>query len=107
VTYDDLEPFDPGRGELPYEVKEQVNLRVEYEGYIAKQLAEVERLSRLEEKSLPQPFDYTEVKGLSLEAVDKLNRVQPGNLGQAGRISGVSPADVGVLAVWRVKYGRL
>jgi tRNA uridine 5-carboxymethylaminomethyl modification enzyme len=104
VSYDDLEPFDPGREELPYEVKEQVNLRIEYEGYIAKQLAEVERLSRLEEKLLPQPFDYTEVKGLSLEAVDKLNRVQPENIGQAGRISGVSPADVGVLAVWRVKY---
>ena len=100
ISYNDLEPFDPERPELSYEVREQVDLQIEYEGYIARQLMEVEHVQKLEEKKLPQHFDYKTIKGLSLEAQEKLNRVQPENIGQASRISGVSPADVSVLIIW-------
>lgn len=100
ISYEDLAPFDPERPELSYEVREQVNLQIEYEGYIARQLMEVEHVQKLEQKKLPQPFDYRTIKGLSLEAHEKLNRVQPENIGQASRISGVSPADVSVLIIW-------
>lgn len=100
ISYEDLKQFDEGRPELPFEVREQVNLQIEYEGYIERQIAEVEHVRKLEDKRLPHPFDYTEIKGLSLEAREKLNRIQPENIGQASRISGVSPADVNVLIIW-------
>ena len=100
ISYSDLAEFDPERPQLSYEVREQVDLQIEYEGYIARQMLEVEHVRKLEEKRLPQPFDYKQIKGLSLEAQEKLNRVQPENIGQAGRISGVSPADVSVLVIW-------
>lgn len=100
ISYDDLAPFDDERKPLPYEVREQVGLQIEYEGYIARQLMEVDHVQKLERKRLPQPFDYKEINGLSLEAQEKLNRVQPENIGQASRISGVSPADVSVLIIW-------
>lgn len=100
ISYEDLAPFDNDRKPLPYEVREQVGLQIEYEGYIARQLMEVEHVKKLEQKKLPQPFDYKEISGLSLEAQEKLNCVQPENIGQASRISGVSPADVSVLIIW-------
>ena len=100
ISYEDLAPFDSDRKPLPYEVREQVGLQIEYEGYIARQLMEVEHVRKLEQKKLPQPFDYKKISGLSLEAQEKLNRVQPENIGQASRISGVSPADVSVLIIW-------
>ena len=100
ISYDDLAPFDTDRTEHSYEVKEQVNLKIEYDGYISRQLLEVEHVRKLEEKKLPQPFDYKNITGLSLEAMEKLNRIQPANIGQASRISGVSPADVSVLIIW-------
>ncbi|MCD7731036.1 MAG: tRNA uridine-5-carboxymethylaminomethyl(34) synthesis enzyme MnmG [Oscillospiraceae bacterium] len=100
ISYDDLAPFDPERKPLSYEVKEQVGLKIEYEGYIARQLMEVEHVSKLEKKKLPSPLDYKAITGLSLEAVEKLNRIQPASIGQASRISGVSPADVSVLIIW-------
>lgn len=103
ISYEDLAPFDTERVPLPYEVLEQVNLQIEYEGYIARQLMEVEHVQKLEEKKLPANFDYKTITGLSLEAQEKLNRVQPENIGQAGRISGVSPADVSVLIIWLSK----
>lgn len=103
ISYEDLEQFDMERVPLPYEVLEQVNLQIEYEGYIARQLMEVEHVRKLEEKKLPADFDYKTITGLSLEAQEKLNRVQPENIGQAGRISGVSPADVSVLIIWLSK----
>lgn len=103
ISYEDLSPFDKERVPLPYEVLEQVNLQIEYEGYIARQLMEVEHVQKLEEKKLPANFDYKTITGLSLEAQEKLNRVQPENIGQAGRISGVSPADVSVLIIWLSK----
>lgn len=105
ISYDDLAPFDPGRGDVSYEMKEQASLRIEYEGYISRQLMEVDHVRKLEEKKLPQNMNYKNVGGLSLEAVEKLNRVQPENIGQAGRISGVSPADVSVLIIWLSKCG--
>lgn len=100
ISYDDLAPFDPERKPLFYEVREQVGLKIEYDGYIARQLMDVEHVQKLEEKKLPVDFDYNNIKGLSLEATEKLNRIQPGNIGQASRISGVSPADVSVLIIW-------
>ena len=103
ISYEDLAEFDSERKPLPYEVLEQVNLQIEYEGYIARQLMEVEHVQKLEEKKLPADFDYKTITGLSLEAQEKLNRVQPENIGQAGRISGVSPADVSVLIIWLSK----
>ncbi len=99
ISYEDLAPFDEERKELPYEVCEQVNLRIEYEGYIARQLIEAERLTHLENKKLPFDIDYKQVSGLSLEAIEKLNKVKPENIAQAGQISGVSPADVNVLLI--------
>lgn len=100
ISYDDLAPFDENRPQLPYEVREQVGLKIEYEGYIARQLLDVEHIQKLESKLLPTDFDYKTIKGLSLEATEKLNRIQPSNIGQASRISGVSPADVSVLIIW-------
>ncbi len=106
ISYEDLKQFDEDRPELPFEVREQVNLQIEYEGYIERQLAEVEHVRMLEDKRLPQPFDYTEIKGLSLEAREKLNRIQPENIGQASRISGVSPADVSVLILCAISKNK-
>ena len=100
ISYDDLAPFDENRPELSYEVREQVGLKIEYEGYIARQLLDVEHIQKLEAKLLPTEFDYKTITGLSLEATEKLNRIQPANIGQASRISGVSPADVSVLIIW-------
>lgn len=100
ISYDDLAPFDENRPQLPYAVREQVGLKIEYEGYIARQLLDVEHIQKLESKLLPTDFDYKTIKGLSLEATEKLNRIQPSNIGQASRISGVSPADVSVLIIW-------
>ncbi len=106
ISYDDLVPFDKDRQELSYEVKEQASLRIEYEGYISRQLMEIEHVRKLEEKKLPGDVDYGKIGGLSLEAVEKLNRIKPENIGQAGRISGVSPADVSVLIIWLSKMKK-
>lgn len=103
IGYDDLKEFDTDRGEYSHEIKEEVEIKIEYEGYIDRQLMEVEHVKKLEEKKLPSDFDYNCVGGLSLEAVEKLNKIQPENIGQAGRISGVSPADVSVLIIWLSK----
>lgn len=106
ISYDDLEPFDVNRPKLSYEVREQVGLKIEYEGYIARQLMDVEHIQKLESKKLPTNFDYKSIRGLSLEAMEKLNRIQPTNIGQASRISGVSPADVSVLIIWLSSQGK-
>ncbi len=100
ITYADLAPFDPNRPELPEDVIEQVEIEIKYEGYIRKQLAQVEQMHRLEEKKIPEDIDYKSIHGLRLEAIEKLNRVRPMNIGQASRISGVSPADVSVLLIY-------
>lgn len=100
LGYDMLAPFDPQRPELSAEIREQVELQIKYEGYISKQLAQIEAIRKLEKKSLPVGIDYSEIYGLRLEAAEKLNKVQPGSIGQASRISGVSPADISLLTVW-------
>lgn len=100
ISYDSTAPFDLERPELSFEIREEVELKVKYDGYIAKQMLQVEQMRRLEVKALPADLDYHTVYGLRLEAVEKLNRIKPLNIGQASRISGVSPADVSVLLVW-------
>ena len=102
-----LKEFDENRPHLSDDVREQVELQIKYEGYIKKQQEQIENMRRLENKSMPEDIDYTSVRGLRLEAAEKLNRQKPENLGQASRISGVSPADVSVLAVWIEQKGRL
>ncbi len=99
VKYDDLEPFDREREHLPDDVKEKVEIEIKYSGYINRQLHKIEEIKKLEQKLIPSDIDYSSVKGLRLEAVEKLNKVRPANIGQASRISGVSPADVTVLLI--------
>ena len=106
LSYEALAPVDSARPNLPREIFEQVEIAVKYEGYIKKQLAAVEAMRRLESKLLPSDIDYKEITGLRLEAQEKLNAVRPLNLGQAGRISGVSPADINVLTIYLMKNSR-
>ena len=100
LTYDDLAAFDPGRPALPPAVREQVEISVKYEGYIQRQLRQAAEFEKLERRALPEDVDYSAIQGLRLEAREKLSDVRPLNLGQAGRISGVSPADVAALMIW-------
>lgn len=100
LNYNDLAQFDPERPELPWEVSEQVELQIKYEGYIEKQLIQIEQMRKMESKKLPADLDYSQIYGLRLEATEKLNKIKPLSLGQASRISGVSPADISMLAVW-------
>ncbi len=81
-------------------IGEQVEIQIKYDGYIPKQLEQIERMRKLENRKLPEDLDYTTIHGLRLEAAEKLNAHRPQNLGQASRISGVSPADISVLIVW-------
>ena len=99
ITYADLAPVDKERPDLPYEVFEQVEISIKYEGYIKKQEAQIKEMRRIEAKKIPDDIDYTKLKGLRLEAVEKLSKVRPENLGQAGRISGVNPADITALNI--------
>ncbi len=99
ISYDDLAPFDINRPDLPYEIFEQVEISIKYEGYIKKQEAQIKEMRRLEAKKIPDDIDYASLKGLRLEAVEKLSKIRPQNLGQAGRISGVNPADVTALNI--------
>ncbi|MGN1348032.1 MAG: tRNA uridine-5-carboxymethylaminomethyl(34) synthesis enzyme MnmG [Acutalibacteraceae bacterium] len=105
LNYEVLTPFDKKRPELPYEIFEQVEIEIKYEGYIRRQLSQIEEMRRLEVKSL-EGVDYNTVVGLRLEAVEKLNKVRPANVGQASRISGVSPADISVLLIYLAKRGK-
>lgn len=100
ITYADLTPFDPERPGLPTAVTESVEISIKYAGYIARQTRQVEEMRRLEGRSLPADLDYSGLGGLRLEARQKLSRIKPLNLGQASRISGVSPADVAVLMIY-------
>ena len=99
LTYDMLAPFDKERPDLPRNVRDKVETEVKYEGYITRQQAQVNEMLRLEKKLIPADIDYNDVYGLRLEAVEKLNKIRPANIGQASRISGVSPADVSVLLI--------
>ena len=100
VSCADLAPFDPGRPRLPLEVAEQVEISVKYQGYIDRQNRQVEEMRKLEDKPLPPGVDYLSIQGLRLEARQKLDKIRPLNLGQASRVSGVSPADVTALMIY-------
>ena len=99
VTYEALSPLDPDRPVLSRREREAVEVAVKYEGYIKRQVAEVARTARLEGKRLPEDMDYSAIRGLRIEAAQKLSRIRPATLGQASRISGVSPADISVLLI--------
>lgn len=99
VTYKDLESIDTERPDYPPEVFEQVEISVKYEGYIARQEQQIREMRRIERKKIPADLDYTSLKGLRLEAVEKLSKIRPENLGQASRISGVNPADIAALNI--------
>ena len=105
ISYADLAPFDAERRELPRAVTEQAEISLKYEGYIKRQLKQVEEFSRLESRPLPHDIDYDAISGLRLEAREKLKKIRPENFGQASRISGVSPADISVLMIW-MESGR-
>ncbi len=100
VSYGDLAPFDPQRPALSPDVTEQVEISLKYEGYIRRQQRQVEEMKKLEVRRLPEQIDYSGIQGLRLEARQKLNKIRPRDLGQAGRISGVSPADIAALMIW-------
>ena len=106
ITYKDLAPVDKDRPPYSTAVFEAVEIELKYEGYIKRQRADIEEARRLERKRLPQDVDYSAIQGLRLEAGEKLNKVKPENIGQAGRISGVSPADISVLLIWLASKER-
>ena len=99
ITYDDLKTIDVDRPDLPLEVFEQVEISIKYEGYIKKQEAQIKEMRRIEAKQIPADIDYSTLKGLRLEAIEKLSKIRPQNLGQASRISGVNPADITALNI--------
>ncbi|HOR21108.1 MAG TPA: tRNA uridine-5-carboxymethylaminomethyl(34) synthesis enzyme MnmG [Ruminococcus sp.] len=104
INYNDIAFIDEARPDLSDEVAEQVELQIKYEGYIEKQLEQIEQMRKLEQKVLPNNMNYSQVYGLRLEAIEKLNKLQPHSVGQASRISGVSPADISMLVVWLQRY---
>jgi tRNA uridine 5-carboxymethylaminomethyl modification enzyme len=106
LNYEELAVIDEGRPELPFSVREQVELSVKYEGYIKRQMMQVEQFKKLEGKKLPAALDYNNVQGLRIEARQKLNQIKPGSIGQASRISGVSPADISVLLIYLEQMRR-
>ena len=105
LSYQALKPVDRTRPDYPESVFENVEIELKYEGYIARQKADIEEMRRVERKKLTDDVDYQQIKGLRLEAAEKLSKVRPENIGQAGRISGVSPADISVLLIWLAANG--
>ena len=100
IDYEMLSQFDTDRPDLPHKIKYEVEVMIKYDGYIKRQLNEADRMKKLEEKKLPADTDYSLIDGLRLEARQKLNKIKPADIGQASRISGVSPADISVLLIW-------
>ncbi|MFB5676978.1 tRNA uridine-5-carboxymethylaminomethyl(34) synthesis enzyme MnmG [Paenibacillus terreus] len=107
VGYAQIEQISPSPLELDEEMKEQVEIQIKYAGYIEKQLQHVERLQKMEKKKLPEDIDYNDIQGLAMEAKQKLNKIRPVSIGQASRISGVTPADISILLVYLEHYNRV
>ena len=107
VTYSELEEFDVSRTENDRRIIERAQIEIKYEGYIKRQIAEVDKFKKLEEKQLPNDIDYSQIRGIRIEAAQKLQKMRPENLGQASRISGISPADISVLLIYlSTTYGK-
>ena len=106
LDYDKLAPIDPERPSLPAEVREEVNIYIKYEGYLSRQEKQVKQFKKLEQKLIPTDIDYYDVSSLRIEARQKLSKLRPANIGQASRISGVSPADISVLLVYLEGYKK-
>lgn len=106
LDYFIVKPLDENRPELTEDVETQVNIVSKYEGYIEKQLEQIEQFKKFEKRLIPKEFDYTSVKGLRIEAVQKLSNIRPENIGQASRISGVSPADISVLLIYMEQINK-
>ena len=106
LSYEILEPLDKEREPLPAGVIEQVNINVKYEGYITRQLRQVEQFKKMEVKLIPDTLDYNDISGLRIEAQQKLSAVRPHSVGQASRISGVTPADISVLLIYMEQFNR-
>lgn len=106
LTYECLNAIDKKRPELSEEVREEVNINLKYEGYISRQMKQVEQFHKLEKKKIPADIDYSQIGSLRLEAIQKLNNIRPESVGQAARISGVSPSDISVLLVYLEQYHR-
>ena len=107
ITYDKLAAVDETRPSLPRRMTAQAEVRIKYEGYIGKQLERVEKFKRMENKRIPDDIDYLSIDGLRIEARQKLDKLRPESLGQAGRISGVSPADINVLLIYLERNRRI
>ena len=107
IHYDDLAPLDPNRPSLAPAIREQVEIQLKYAGYLARQERQVEEFRREESRSLPSDLDYQSINGLRLEARQKLSEIRPISIGQAGRISGVSPADIAVLLIYLEQHQKM
>lgn len=106
VKYDDLKSIDPERPDLDDEIRKEVETKLKYEGYIKLQKDEVEKFKKLEDKKIPEDFDYSKIKGIRIEGIEKLTKFKPISVGQASRISGISPADISVLLLYLETYGK-
>ena len=106
LSYDKLKEIDEDRPDLPWDVAEQVNINIKYEGYIKRQMKQVEQFKKLENRKIPENIDYNEIQSLRIEAKQKLSQIRPAYIGQASRISGVSPADISVLLVYLSAAGK-
>ena len=106
ISYADIQDLDTTRPDYPESIFESVEIELKYEGYIRRQKADIAEMQRLEVKKLSVDFDYSQIKGLRLEAIEKLNKIHPENIGQASRISGVSPADISILLIWLATKGK-
>ena len=106
IGYEDLAPFDPERPALSHAVREAVEIQMKYAGYIERQQRQVAELAREESRLLPKEIDYLSITGLRVEARQKLDEIRPLSIGQAGRISGVSPSDIAVLLIWLSQHEK-
>jgi len=107
ITMDHIERMYPSPIEISEDVKDQVEIQVKYAGYIEKQLVQVERLKKMEQKRIPDDIDYNAIHGIANEAKQKLNKIRPISIGQASRISGVTPADISILLVYLEHYNKV